>query len=129
MTAMEQQTINWINQRRAARGLGTLRVSNALVVAARRHSEDLGPKGLCQHDGTDQSSPWDRIAQAGYTGSAKGEVIGCGYKSPKETVDGWWNSPQHYAILISQEANEIGCGWWIGRNGDGWQTCDTGQSN
>ena len=129
LTAQEQQTIDLINQRRAAMGLGALRVSRSLTGASRRHSNDIGPRGLCQHEGTDGSSPWDRIAQAGYGGSAMGEVVGCGYNSAQGVVDGWWNSPPHRAILTDPNANDIGCGWWVGPTGYGWQTCDTGHSN
>src|SRR3954452_12883307 len=82
LTTQEQQTIDLINQRRAALGLTPMRVDWSLVAAARRHSNDIGPHGLCQHEGTDGSSPWDRIAQAGYTGFGNGEVVGCGYNTP-----------------------------------------------
>src|SRR5262249_3748169 len=86
LTAQEQATISLINQRRAAMGLGAMRVNRSLTSASRRHSNDIGPHGLCQHNGTDGSSPWDRIAQAGYTGSAMGEVVGCGYTTPQGVV-------------------------------------------
>jgi uncharacterized protein YkwD len=129
LTPQEQATVSLINQRRAALGLGALRVNQSLTNASRRHSNDIGPHGLCQHNGTDGSSPWDRIAQAGYTGSAMGEVVGCGYFTPQSVVDGWWGSPGHYAILTDPNANDIGCGWWISTTGAGWQTCDTGHSN
>ena len=58
-----------------------------------------------------------------------GEVVGCGYTTPQGVVDGWWNSPGHYAIATDPNANDIGCGWYIGSNGAGFQTCDTGHSN
>ena len=58
-----------------------------------------------------------------------GEVVGCGYNSPRGVVDGWWGSSAHYAILTNSNADEIGCGWWIGSSGYGWQTCDTGRAN
>lgn len=128
LTLLEQQTVDLINARRAAMGLGQLRTDLALASAARRLSSDVGPNGLCQHNGTDGSSPWDRIAQAGYTGFGSGEVLGCGYNSPQSVVDGWWNSPAHYAILTGAAINDIGCGWWVGSNGSGWQTCDVGTS-
>lgn len=129
LTTEEQQTVDLINQGRAAMGLGALRVNSALTRSARRHSDDIGPRGLCQHIGTDNSSPWDRIAQAGYNGSATGEVVGCGYNSAQNVVGAWWNSPDHFAILTNPDSNDIGCGWWIGPNGYGWQTCDTGYSD
>ena len=128
MTAEEAETIRLINERRAALGLGTLRVDTALNAAARRHSYDIGPPALCQHDGTDGSSPWDRIAEAGYGGWGAGEVVGCNYTTPLSIVDGWWGSPGHYAVLTDPAVNDIGCGWWINSQGYGWQTCDTGVS-
>jgi uncharacterized protein YkwD len=129
LTPQEQDTIDTINQRRAALGLVTLRVDPALSRAARRHSVDIGPLGLCQHDGTDGTSPWDRADQAGYTGFAMGEVVGCNYPTALAVVDGWWASPGHHAILIDANARDIGCGWWINSSGYGWQTCMTGTPN
>jgi uncharacterized protein YkwD len=129
LTTEEQQTVDLINQRRAGMGLSTLHINGQLTVSSRRHSYDIGPLGLCQHNGTDGTSPWDRIAQAGYTGFGMGEVVGCNFNSAQGVVDGWWNSPGHYAILTDPNAVDIGCGWWIGSNGYGWQTCDTGDPN
>lgn len=128
ITPEEQQTMDIINQRRASLGLNSLRVDITLIRAAHRHSNDIGPLGLCQHNGTDGSSPWDRIAQAGYTGQALGEVVGCNFNSPQSVVEGWWASPTHYAILVDPAATDIGCGWWLKPDGYGWQTCDTGTS-
>jgi uncharacterized protein YkwD len=128
LTAEEEQTIALINARRVAMGLPALRIDSTLVQAARRHSSDIGPHGLCQHTGTDGSSPWDRIAQAGYSGSGRGEVVGCNYDTPLAVVDGWWGSPGHYGVLTGNDINDIGCGWWYTGHGTGWQTCVTGSS-
>lgn len=73
----EVETINLINQRRTAMGLQALRTNSALTTSSRRLSFDIGPAGLCQHNGTDGSTPWSRMTDAGYTGSAIGEVVGC----------------------------------------------------
>ncbi|HST03941.1 MAG TPA: S-layer homology domain-containing protein [Chloroflexia bacterium] len=126
LTPEEQQTIDIINSRRADLGLVTLHADPALHRAARRHSVDIGPLSLCQHDGTDGSSPWDRAAQAGYTGFAMGEVVGCNYATPLAVVDGWWASQGHHDVLVDPSARDIGCGWWINAQGYGWQTCLTG---
>jgi uncharacterized protein YkwD len=123
----EVETIDIINTRRALMGLNRLGVSLELSAAGRRHSNDIGPAGLCQHEGTDGSSPWSRAAEAGYTGFAMGEVVGCGYPTSVEVVQGWWDSPGHFGVLTGPGATEIGCGWWVNQNGYGWQTCMTGQ--
>jgi uncharacterized protein YkwD len=127
LTAEEQSTVNQINARRAALGLGMLRVDMALVQAARRQVNDIGPRHECRHNGSDGTDPWTRIADAGYTGEPRGEVVGCGYPTADGVVEGWWQSPGHHDILISPEANEIGCGWWVDKPGaPAWQACETG---
>ncbi len=126
---LDQQTVELINQRRVGMGLAPLQLDLHLAAAARRQSNDIGPNGLCQHEGTDGTSPWDRIDQSGYTGFGNGEVVGCGYDTPQSVVDAWWNSPGHYAILTASDTNDIGCGWWLTGDGYGWQTCDTGISD
>ena len=124
----EQHTINLINGRRAAMGLPTLRTDISLSRAARRHSADIGPHGLCQHNGTDGSSPWDRIAQAGYGGAGRGEVVACNFNNMEAVVGAWWASPGHYGVLVDATVNDIGCGWWARPDGYGWVTCDTGSN-
>ncbi len=128
LTAQEQQMVDLINQRRANMGLSTLRVNEPLTMAARRHSADIGPNRLCQHNGTDDSTPWSRASDAGYTGFASGEVVACNFSTALGAVDGWWNSPGHYGILVGTAPNEIGCGWWINSEGYGWLTCLVGSS-
>ncbi|OGO42280.1 MAG: hypothetical protein A2Z04_05880, partial [Chloroflexi bacterium RBG_16_57_9] len=112
LTDQEQRTIDLINQRRAGLGLPVLRVDMALVTAARAHSRDLSEHGLCEHIGSDGSTPWDRVQRAGYTGRAVGEVVGCGYDTPEGVVNAWFNSDGHRAILTDPNVNEIGIGWW-----------------
>jgi uncharacterized protein YkwD len=129
LTPQEQEMVNLINQRRTGMGLSTLRVNEQLTMAARRHSADIGPNRLCQHNGTDGSSPWSRASDAGYAGFASGEVVACNFSTALGAVDGWWNSPGHYAILTGVSPNDIGCGWWINSEGYGWQTCLVGSSN
>ena len=47
------------------------------------------------HTGSDGSSPFDRIAAAGFTGSPQGENIAAGYASASATVDAWMTSEGH----------------------------------
>lgn len=123
---MAQQTIQLINERRVAMGRQLLSADVTLPLAARRHSNDVGPLGLCTHIGSDGSTPSSRVAEAGYPGSYMGEVVACGFRSPQAAVDAWWNSPGHYAVLTDSRPNNIGCGWWLDSQGYGWVTCNTG---
>jgi uncharacterized protein YkwD len=119
LSSYEQQTVDIINQRRRQMGRRELSVNPQLTAAARRHSQDIHAHNLCQHDGTDGTSPWDRVRQAGYPGQPLGEVAGCGYGTPEAVVNGWWGSPRHKAILIDANATEIGMGWTPASGGGG----------
>ncbi len=119
LIAVEQKTVDIINQRRQDLGLNSLSVNAQLTQAARRHSRDIHEHQLCQHNGTDGSSPWDRVRDAGYSGQPLGEVAGCGYGTAQAVVNGWWNSPGHKAILVDPNAREIGMGWTPSSGGGG----------
>jgi len=56
-------------------GLAALEWSEALNLAAKDHCDDIGPKGLSGHFGTDKSSPFDRIKRFGKPGWWRGENL------------------------------------------------------
>lgn len=99
-----------INIERAAVGLFPLHTSSALRSAADRHSRDMGTVGFCGHDGSDGSTPYERMRDAGYT-SPYGETVGCGQTSPAMIVQTWMLSPPHRAILLCTLCTEMGAGY------------------
>lgn len=99
-----------INNQRANNGLPPLRVDSRLVQAARRHSQDMANNNFFSHYGSDGSSPFDRIRDAGYSFRTAGETIAGGYISPESAVNGWMNSPGHRAILLGNY-DDIGVGY------------------
>lgn len=109
--SLEQQTIDEINKRRRDVGLRDLKLNNELTQAARRHSADMSQNNFCGHNGTDGSNPFQRAKDAGYRGSAYGETVACGARTPLQAVDMWWSSPPHHAILTNGGISEIGLGW------------------
>jgi uncharacterized protein YkwD len=63
-----------------------LRPSRALFGGARDHVADTGPKGTTGHEGSNGSSPWDRIGKYGRILSTAGENISYGYDDPLEIL-------------------------------------------
>ncbi len=106
----EARVVQLINSQRANNGLPPLRVDSRLVQAARRHSQDMADNNFFSHYGSDGSSPFDRIRDAGYSFRTAGETIAGGYISPESAVDGWMNSPGHRAILLGNY-DDIGVGY------------------
>jgi uncharacterized protein YkwD len=63
-----------------------LRVSRGLWAAAKVHAADQGPRGLISHEGTDKSSPGERMNRFGTWGKAFGENIEYGNTTAREIV-------------------------------------------
>ena len=63
-----------------------LRVSKGLCAAAKVHAEDQGPKGLVSPEGSDKSTPDQRMNRFGTWGTAYGENIEYGNFNAEEIV-------------------------------------------
>lgn len=117
----ENQTLDLINARRAAGAtcgttvmlpVAAIAMESHLLQAARCHSLDMGLHAYFDHNSQDGRSPWDRIAQAGYTNAAwQGENIAAGYTTPSAVVDGWMNSPGHCSNIMSANFKDTGLGY------------------
>ena len=79
-----------------------------LEAAAQRHSNDMANNNLFSHYGSDGSSPWDRIREAGYSMLSGGENIAAGYSTVLSVIEGWLKSPGHRANIMSPYFREIG---------------------
>jgi len=100
--------VKLINLERQKRGLHKLEIDAGLNCAAQNHSDDVGPKKLCQHEGTDGSEFWERAKKCGARASR--ENIACGQRTPREAVKAWLKSPGHYKNMMSKDIRFIGVG-------------------
>jgi uncharacterized protein YkwD len=73
---------------KAVKPVPLLQVSRGLSYAARAHVNDQGPKGLVGHNGSDQSTPAERMNRFGKWGKAYGEVIEYGNWTARRIVMG-----------------------------------------
>lgn len=118
--AFEDRVLVLVNQRRAQGATcgsdsfapaGPLVMDAALREAARCHSLDMAERGYFDHETPEGRTPWDRIADAGYTGSPTGENIAVGYVDADEVVTGWMDSPGHCSNIMNPGSNEHGLGF------------------
>jgi uncharacterized protein YkwD len=79
-----------------------------LGLTALEHSIDMASNNYFSHTSLDGSSPWERVADNGY--SANGEVIAAGTSTPGGVFSLWKDSPSHCAILMFPNSKEIGLG-------------------
>jgi len=108
----EQDLVGRINAFRAARSLPMLAVSDTLTSAAKWMSLDMGARNYFAHTSLDGRSPTQRMADAGYPafGTWTGEDLAAGFTNSGDVLNGWINSPAHYAVLVNPQYHAIGVG-------------------
>ena len=112
LDSAEQDLVVRINAFRAARSLPALAVSDTLATAAKWMSVDMGSRNYFAHTSLDGRSPTQRMADAGYPafGTWTGEDLAAGYTTTADVLNGWVNSPAHYAVLVNPQYRAIGVG-------------------
>jgi uncharacterized protein YkwD len=98
------------NREREARGLPALSVSERLTAAAQGHADDMAGRRRMSHRGGDGSSPFRRIARAGYRYVRAGENVARGQEGVAEVMSDWMTSPGHKRNILGKYS-EIGAGY------------------
>lgn len=125
--AIQFRMLDGLNALRRAAGAPALALSAELNAAAFTHSRDMAVQNRPWHFGSDGSSPIDRAARVGYTGSFLGEVISETYETELQTLAAWVEAPQTRDILLNAEAFEMGFGYFQEETGKIWWTLVTGR--
>lgn len=89
-------------------------MNGALTNSARGHSIDMVTHNLTQHNGSDGSTPQQRMKAAGYGGSWWGEIIywgGGSYGTPAQAVTWWMNDPPHKDVILGTHYTDFGVGY------------------
>jgi len=92
--------------------VGGVQLNSQLNAAAQGHAEDMAENVFLEHEGSDESSPGQRAARAGYAGSV-GENIARGYESAEGVVAGWVDSDGHCNNLMNGGFTEMGVGYAV----------------
>jgi uncharacterized protein YkwD len=112
LAAARAATLCLLNAERAAHGLGALRASSKLSVAAQRHSTDMVERRYFAH-----GNYGARIAHTGWGRRRRSYTIGenLGYGSgggatPRAIVAAWMASAGHRANILERRFHAIGIG-------------------
>jgi uncharacterized protein YkwD len=126
--AYENEVVALTNKQRTAKGCPALRIDARLVTAARAHSDDMVGAKFFSHTGSSGSSFVGREVQAGYPKrGASAENIAWGYRTPKDVVTGWMNSPGHRANILNCSSIAVGVGLVYTAGGAAYWTQDFGR--
>jgi uncharacterized protein YkwD len=125
----EQQILDAVNAARAQprdcdsshhfAATGPLTWNAQLAGAALAHSKDMAANGYREstvsepdapHNGSDGSTPQQRISRAGYNWSYSGENVAAGFTvgGANDVVQAWLQSPGHCENIMNPKFREIG---------------------
>ncbi len=116
-----------INALRIASGAPEVTLNAQLNAAAATHARDMSRQNRPWHFGSDGSSPLDRVARVGYTGTLAGETISESYETEVETLAAWMEQDDTRAVILDPKARDMGFAWFQEDNGKIWWTLVMGQ--
>ncbi len=119
------QLVEAHNRERAAEGLPPLKLESKLTDAALAHSKDMAGRKLMSHQGSDDSTPEQRVARAGYHYLRTGENVAVGYQDIEQVMKGWMESPGHRKNIMG-EFTEIGLARVVGEDDKPYWCADFG---
>lgn len=111
-----------VNALREAAGRAPVTLNAQLNAAAATHSRDMSVQNRPWHFGSDGSSPLDRVARTGFTGSMVGEAISETYENEVQTLTAWMENPSTRSVILDPNAANMGFFWFQEPNGKIWWT-------
>jgi uncharacterized protein YkwD len=114
-----------VNALRQAAAAPAIQLNAQLNAAAATHSRDMSVQNRPWHFGSDGSSPLDRVARTGYTGSVLGENISETYENELQTLTAWMEEASTRAVILDPKATQMGFSWFQEPNGKIWWTLVT----
>jgi uncharacterized protein YkwD len=113
------------NRERAAEKKPPLAYNARLEAAARVQARDMAEHAKMSHEGSDGSTPAQRIERQGYKGRRIGENVAEGQESVSEVIKVWMKSPPHRENILS-DFSEIGAARALDKDGTPYWCVDFG---
>lgn len=111
-----------VNALRQAAGSQNVQLDAKLNAAAATHSRDMSVQNRPWHFGSDGSSPLDRVARVGYSGTLLGEAISESYENELQTLTAWMENSATRSVIMDPKAVNMGFSWFQEQNGKIWWT-------
>ena len=119
------QLVEAHNRERATEGLPPLKLESKLTDASLAHAKDMAGRKRMGHDGSDESTPEQRVARAGYHYLRTGENVAVGYHDVEHVMKGWMESPGHRKNIMG-DFTEIGLARVVGEDDKPYWCADFG---
>jgi hypothetical protein len=99
-----------VNKERTRRGLKPLGIDPKLTKCAQQHSDDQARRRKMSHNGSNGSSPSQRVKKSGYNYRSTGENVAYGQRSMEAVMKDWMNSPGHRRNILDPKFTSFGSG-------------------
>jgi len=124
------------NRERAKAKLPPLKLNAKLTAAARVQARDMAEHAKMQHEGTDGSTPPQRLDRQGYHGRGSGENVAYGSAEVPGVLTMWMDSPPHKKNILgdfgelggARATAEDGTPYWCVDFGNPWPELDTARA-
>jgi len=100
--ALLKEVLEAHNRERAKEKLPPLEADPALAKAAQAHADDMAAHHKMSHEGSDGSTPFDRLKRQGYHYQSAAENVAEGYRTADDVMAGWMDSPPHRANILGK---------------------------
>ncbi len=119
--AFEAEVLKLVNQRRATGAtcggvwkpaVPALTLNTKARCSARFHSRDMGAKNFFSHTGSNGQNFSQRMDNAGYSPSSRGENIAAGQTTPAGAMTSWMNSSGHCNGIMNGTYKNMGVGYY-----------------
>jgi uncharacterized protein YkwD len=114
------------NRERVAHDLAPLKLSPKLEAAALAHARDMAAHDAMKHEGSDGSTPAERIERTGYPMETIGENVARGARTSDEVMRVWIKSPEHHKNILG-DFTELGAACVESRDGTPYWCVDLGR--
>jgi uncharacterized protein YkwD len=111
-----QALLDGHNRERSRESLPPLALDPLLNKAAQRHADDMAAHHKMAHEGSDGSTPAQRLARLDYPAMASGENVAEGWREVPRVMKGWMESPPHKANILGKFTR---VGFGLARDDDG----------
>lgn len=108
----EYKILSWTNRYRRQNDLPRLALNTQLSKSASKHAKDMATGGFVDHEGSNGSTPGDRIGKAGYQYSKAAENIATGKANHRAAFDAWKNSASDRTNLLDENLEELGVSYF-----------------
>jgi uncharacterized protein YkwD len=95
-----------------------LTLAAKLTRAAREHAQDMAKHSELAHEGSDGSTPAQRVTREGYAWRTVGENVAAGPTTADEVMAGWLASPGHCENLMDPRFTEMGLAYTVDSTSD-----------